>query len=388
MTAAAARPVRGLLWRYAAATTLIVMASAMTAPVLAVLLQQQGRSTVVVGALAMVPFLLVALLIPVMPRVLARWGVVRVYRAGALLQLAGALVYPNTGELAAWIGGAILNGIGAAALWNATESLLAREAPPDKRGRVMGLYQTALGAALALGPFMPALMGTGADAVLWAGAAAVAVCCAIAFSVPVRATREPRAQARTGTWHALRDVPLLAFMAFAGGVFEAGLSAVSAAHAAGLGLSLSAAASVAGAIGVGSFLLQYPAGWAADHLRLGAIFRGASLLLLGASAALAFAGKAPWLLWAVGWVWGGVGGALYTLSIIRVAHVFAGRPTAGGTAAVITGYTAGGMVGPLASGATLDAGGVPALALLLSALAVAALAASRGAAAQASPESA
>ncbi|MBA2676745.1 hypothetical protein, partial [Ramlibacter sp.] len=226
--------------------------------------------------------------------------------------------------------------------------------------------------------------GAGANGVLWAGAAAVAVCCAIAFSVPVRATREPQAQAQSGTWHALRDVPLLAFMAFAGGVFEAGLSAVSAAHAAGLGLSLSAAASVAGAIGVGSFLLQYPAGWAADHFRLGAIFRGASLLLLVASAALAFAVKAPWLLWSVGWIWGGVGGALYTLSIIRVAHVFTDRPTAGGTAAVITGYTAGGMLGPLASGATLDAGGVVALAALLSMLALAALAASRRAAAQAS----
>ncbi|MES2938313.1 MAG: MFS transporter [Pseudomonadota bacterium] len=388
MTALAVRPVRGLLWRYATATTLIVMAFAMTGPVLAVLLQQRGHSTSTVGAFAMVPFLLVGLLIPVMPRVLARWGVVRVYRAGALLQLAGALVYPNTDVLAAWVGAAVLNGAGAAALWNATESLLAREAPPDKRGRVMGLYQTALGAALALGPFMPALLGTGANEVLWAGAAAVAVCCAIAFGVPVRATREPQAQAQSGTWHALRDVPLLAFMAFAGGVFEAGLSSVSAAHAAGLGLSLSAAASVAGAIGVGSFLCQYPAGWASDHFRLGTIFRGAALLLLGASAALAFAGKAPWLLWAVGWIWGGVGGALYTLSIIRVAHVFAGRPTAGGTAAVITGYTMGGMAGPLASGAMLDVGGVPALAALLSALAIAAFAASRGAAMQASAESA
>jgi MFS family permease len=377
------QPGLGLVWRFGAATTLIVMASAMTAPVLAVLLQQRGHSTATVGALAMVPFLLVAVLIPVVPRVLARWGVARVYRAGALLQLAGALVYPTTHALWAWVAGAVLSGIGAAALWNATESLLARAAPPDKRGRVMGLYQTALGAALAVGPFMPALLGASARTVLWASAAAVAACCAIAVAVPVRSVHEPGAQAHGGgTWHALRAVPLLAFMAFAGGVFEAGLSSVSAAHASATGLSLSAAASVAGAIGVGSFLFQYPAGWAADHLRLAAIFRGASLALLAASAALAFAQQAPWLLWASGWVWGGVGGALYTLSIIQVAHVYTGRATAGGTAAMITGYTAGGMLGPLASGWVLHAAGLPALAAMLSALAVAALLASRRAATQ------
>ena len=48
----------------------------------------------------------------------------------------------------------------------------------------------------------------------------------------------------------------------------------------------------------------------------------------------------------VGLVWGGVGGALYTLAMIRVAHEFAGRATAGGAAAIITGYTLGGTVGP------------------------------------------
>ena len=121
--------------------------------------------------------------------------------------------------------------------------------------------------------------------------------------------------------------------------------------------------------------LALPAGWAADHLRLSAIFRGAGLLLLAASAAVALAGQAPWLLWVSGLVWGGVGGALYTLSMVQVAHVFAGRATAGGAAAVITGYTLGGTVGPLVSGAALQWTGLAGLAAALSALALATLAA-------------
>ena len=365
-----------LVWRLGAATTLIVTAFAMIGPVLAVLLQRAGHGTAFIGAFSMLPFLMVALLIPVMPRLLARWGTRRCYRAGAVLQLAVVLGYALSVEVAVWALASIVAGTGAAALWNTSEALLAEEAPPAMRGRVMGLYQTALGGALALGPFLPGLLRLEAPAVLWLGVAMVAGCLLLALTAPAH---EPRAgtRAHTGTLQALRLVPWLALLAFCGGVFEAGLGAVGAAHASEAGMSLRAAASVAGAIGVGSFLLQYPAGWAADRYALRTVFTSAALALLVASLAAAFAGRAPWLLWTSGIVWGGVGGALYTLTMVQVAHAFADRTTAGGTAAMITGYTWGGTLGPVASGSALQSGGAPGLALLLTLLALAALAGAR-----------
>lgn len=368
MTAAAPRGAMHVVWRFAFSTTLIVLAFSMAGPVLAVSLQQAGAATSAVGLFAMLPFLMVGLLIPFVPRILSRWGVVRTYRAGCLLELAGALLYATTDHWLPWTLGSVVSGIGAAALWNATEALLAREAPADQRGRVMGLYQTALGAALALGPFAPALLGWGARPVLWAAAALVACCCGLALSLSTRSTVEPP-PGQAGTWEAMRTVPLLVVIAFAGGVFEAGLGSVSAANASASGLDLSTAASVAGAIGVGSFLCQLPAGLAADRFALHQVFTSAALLLLAACIAFAFADRAAWLLWAAGVVWGGVGGALYTLTMIEVAHRFQGRATAGGAAAMITGYTAGATAGPVASGAALQYGGVPGLAGILAALA-------------------
>ena len=50
-------PAMSVVWRLAAATTLIVLAFAMAAPVLAVSLQQAGHSTAAIGAFAMIPFL-------------------------------------------------------------------------------------------------------------------------------------------------------------------------------------------------------------------------------------------------------------------------------------------------------------------------------------------
>ena len=365
-----------LVWRLGAATTLIVLAFAVTAPVLAVLLQQAGRGTAFIGAFSMLPFLMVGLLIPAMPRLLARWGTLRTYRVGAALQLAGIASFALFDEVAAWALGSVVAGTGAAALWNTTEALLAEEAPPPMRGRVMGLYQTAMGAALALGPFVPALFGLEARTALWLAVVLVAGCLLLALTAPAH---EPRALAPrpTGTWHALRTVPWLAAIAFAGGVFEAGLGAVGAAYASAGGMSLSAAASVAGAIGVGSFLAQYPAGWTADHLPMRRVFSGAAGLLLAASIALAFAERAPWLLWACGAVWGAVGGSLYTLTMVQVAHAYEGRATAGGTAAMITGYTWGGTLGPVASGSALQGAGPAGLAGLLSVLAVLTLLAAR-----------
>ncbi|MDB5957600.1 MFS transporter [Ramlibacter sp.] len=365
-----------LVWRLGAATTLIVTASAMTGPVLAVLLQQAGRGTAFIGAFSMLPFLMVGLLIPLMPRVLARLGTVRCYRAGALLQFTGVLGYALTQRPVLWALCSIVIGCGAAALWNTTEALMAEEAPPEMRGRVMGAYQTALGAALAVGPFLPGLLQLDARPVLWLAVAMVAGCVLLAVTARPHVSK-PRDPQAGGTWQALRLVPWLAVLAFCGGVFEAGLGAVSAAHASASGLSLRSAASVAGAIGVGSFLLQYPAGLAADRYPLTRVFTCASLALLVASIAMAFATQAPWLPWACGLVWGGVGGALYTLSMVQVAHTFAGRAAGGGTAAMITGYTWGGSLGPVASGSALQAGGAPGLALLLSLLALAALAAAR-----------
>ena len=365
-----------LLWRLGAATTLIVTASAMAGPVLAVLLQQAGHGTAFIGAFSMLGFLMIGLLMPLMPRVLARWGTLRTFRVGAVLQLAAVTGYTLSDRVAMWALASLVSGTGAAALWNTTEALLAEEAPADMRGRVMGLYQTALGAALAVGPFLPGVLRLQAPAVLWLAVAMVAGCLVLALTAPAH---EPHAVTRphTGTWQAFRGVPWLALLAFCGGVFEAGLGAVGAAHASALGLSLRSATTVAGAIGFGSFLFQYPAGWAADRYALRRVFTAAALALLVASMAIFFAGRAPWLLWACGLVWGGVGGALYTLTMVQVAHAFAGRATAGGAAAMITGYTWGGTLGPVASGSALENGGTIGLAVVLTLLALAALVAAR-----------
>ena len=368
------------VWWVAASTTLVVMSFAMFGPVLAVLLQQRGYGTAAVGAFAMIVFACVALIMPFMPRLVSRFGLGRCYIVGMFMETAGTLGYCTTDNFAAWCAYAVLGGSGAAAVWNCTESLLAQNAPPDQRGRVMGLYQTALGGALALGPFVPALLRWAAQTTLLAAAAiqlaALMVVLLTGVWRGVAASAAPPAGSAalglhaTTTLRAALGVPALVVIAFVGGVFEAGLGSVSAANGANMGLSLAQAASIVGALGLGSFLLQLPAGLAADRFSQRTVFGVAGILLLVSALGFYFAAQYPWILWASAWIWGGVGGALYTLTMVRVAHDFSAASVAAGTAAMITGYTFGGALGPVISGAVLQWAGALGLSAWLSALAL------------------
>ena len=249
----------------------------------------------------------------------------------------------------------------------------------------MGLYQTALGAALAAGPFVPALLGWQPKTTLIAAALVQFGALAIALRLKLSQAEHTHAHDDTheqigSTWQDIRLVPALVLIAFAGGVFEAGLSSISAANGAALGLSLAQASSIVGALGVGSFVFQYPAGLAADRFAPKGVFGVAGALLLIASIAFAASAHFTWLLYATAVVWGGIGGALYTLTMIRVAHHFDARmgaqAVASGTAAMITGYTLGGALGPLISGASLQYVGAWGLSGWLSLLSIAVLLAS------------
>jgi MFS family permease len=376
-------------WWLAAATTLVVTSFSMFGPVLAVLLQQRGMGTAAVGAFAMIPFACIALLIPIMPRIFARFGIGRVYLLGMALESVCTLGYivfiDSPYAFAWWCASAVAGGIGAAAVWNATEALLAEHAPQDQRGKVMGLYQTALGAALAAGPFVPALLGWEPKTTLIMAAVVQFAALGIALRLKLTQaahiqTHEEDAQQIGSTWQAVRLVPALVLIAFAGGVFEAGLSSISAANGASLGLSLAQASSIVGALGVGSFAFQYPAGLAADRFAPQRVFGVAGAILLVASIAFAASAHFTWLLYATAVIWGGIGGALYTLTMIRVAHHFDARmgaqAVASGTAAMITGYTLGGALGPLISGASLQYFGAWGLSAWLCLLSIAVLLAS------------
>lgn len=340
-------------------TTLVVLSYSLLNPVLAVRLQTAGASNTAIGVVAMLPFISVALLVPLVPRLFARIGVGQAYRIGLVLELIACLGYLVTDAYLAWCLFGLLAGVGAAAAWNATEALIAHNVPASHRGRLTGLYQAILGAAMAAGPLLPGV--TGIDSLQANGVAAAALALGLLVTAPASVTALKAMHEGgpvMGIGAALRFRPALVWAAIVGGVFEVGLGSVTTAYGSQTGLNLAAATSIAGALGVGSFLLQYPTGWLADHLPPRRLFAGGAALLVASALAFTQAAHWPVLIWVCALAWGAIGGALYTLSMIRVAHDFADTSALAGTSAMIAGYTAGGALGPIVSGWVFDHHGV------------------------------
>jgi MFS family permease len=359
------------LGRVMLGTTLVVLSYSLLNPVLAVRLQMAGASSTAIGLVAMLPFISVALLVPLVPRLFARIGVGQAYRIGLVLELIACLGYLITDAYLAWCLFGLLAGVGAAAAWNATEALIAHNVPASHRGRLTGLYQAVLGAAMAAGPLLPGL--TGIDSLQANGVAALALAVALLVTAPASVTALKAMHEGgpvMGIGAALRFRPALVWAAIVGGVFEVGLGSVTTAYGSQTGLSLAAATSIAGALGIGSFLLQYPTGWLADHLPPRRLFAGGAALLLASALAFTQAVHWPVLIWVCAVAWGAIGGALYTLSMIRVAHDFADTSALAGTSAMIAGYTAGGALGPIVSGWAFDHHGVSGQGLWLGLLAL------------------
>ncbi len=364
-------PLPAGLWRVMMGTALVVLSFSLLNPVLAVRLQTAGVSSTAIGSFAMLSFVSVALLIPVVPHLFAKVGVGRAYRLGLGLELIACLGYLLTDSYALWCALGLMSGVGAAAAWNATEALIAHNVPATHRGRLTGFYQAILGAGMALGPFLPGLLGLGplqANAVAAAGLAlglSLTLVPAVSQLKAMHEDREPM-----GLIAAWRFRPGLVWAAVVGGVFEVGLGTITTAYGSEIGLNLAAATSIAGALGMGSFALQYPLGWLADHVASRRLFAiGAGVLALS-GVAFAFATQWPALIWVCATLWGAMGGALYTLSMIRVAHDFADSSALAGTSAMIAGYTVGGSLGPLISGWAFDHVGVAGQGAWLALLAV------------------
>jgi MFS family permease len=125
-----------------------------------------------------------------------RFGEVRVMRMGALLLLAGLVLYPIPPTI--WLAGLVipLVPMGTALLFPSVTALSSREADPRGLGQTMGVQQAFGAAARVVGPLWatPAFQLLGRNAPFLIAAAIMAVVSVLAWRVPRGAVSRQRAQ--------------------------------------------------------------------------------------------------------------------------------------------------------------------------------------------------
>ena len=361
------------LWLIPGVYFLFVAAEFVVLTQLALTLTGQGSSAFAVGALASAFWSGIFVASTAAHAVVQRLGHARCFLvAMAASALAVASLLPHD-AYAGWLAAAAVMGLGGGLVWVSGEAWLAEAAPRERRGLLIGLFETSVGLGMLAGPALLPLS-------LWAGVSPLGVALALmaggfACAWPLLHVAEPEVDAHAATangddarngWRAFA-VPLVA-VAAASGLMESGTSSLLPSISMRLGFALETAAWLGAFIGAGSALMQAPFGALADRIGLGRAMALAWTLVLGATLSLwIWAGAPQQVLWPVGFVLGGVGGAVYTLVVIELGHRLGGPALVQAMGLLVTAYTAGTVGGPALGGWLFDLAGLVGLALAMTA---------------------
>lgn len=355
------------LWRYFLGFFFQTVPGAMVAPMLTLGLAAREVDATLIGALATVGSVAYMLSLPAAPALIGRIGALATHRAGLLLGAASVVGLVLTDLPALWVVLYAALGLAAGLRYTIAESWVPALAGNAARGRALALFQTIVGASSFIGAGLLLLTGIAGPAPRAIAVAAAVVGVAVLWGV--RAPAQPAGEAGLSlSWASLRGLvaqvgPVVLGAALIGGLFESGLSVALPLFGLAVGAGPAMAAGLVTALGLGS-LAQYPFGALADRLPWGRVVLGTTIAIAASALLLPLASTWPWLLLALGVVWGSAGGGLYTLASINNAERWRGRQLVGASVVTQFAYMIGESAGPALGGLAIDLSplyGLPAL---------------------------
>ncbi|MBC8163511.1 MAG: MFS transporter [Roseiflexaceae bacterium] len=340
------------MWRLYIGYFFDAVSSNALALLLAFSLVGRGVDPALVGAIvAILPLAYMAALLCT-ARLVTRFGGRAVLCAALLVGVFATLGFALVESLGAWVFFGALAGFASGVRYIIAESLVPVFAPPEARGRAMATFQSVVGAAMfaSSGLLMASQISPQLPFVL----AAVLLGLALLALSPLDTPAATAAGGVRGRWQLLGQVgPLVLIAAFLSGLFEAGTGTVLPLYGLATGLSATLAAALVTVIGLGSFC-QYPFGLLADRFPLPRIMLGTALVTVVGSLLLPLAASVPPLLWGLSFLWGSLGGGLYTLASIQLGGEFRGPQLVSASAMAQFAYTVGNMLGPALGGVALN----------------------------------
>ena len=295
------------------------------------------------------------------------WVAQKLGRRPALWLAAGVPAVASAGflltdHLPTWFVLELLAGAASGLRWVLAEAVVAEFAPPGRRGRYVGLFETMVGTTFVIGPAILVWIGPTSVQALWAAIAFIFAGLLCSFLIPPLPDADDASTSPVGlrgVWRALIQHPIIMLAGFVGGFFESGITSILPLYGLTLGLDASAAALLVAASGLGSALMMLPIGMWADRFIDPAAGRrqlmmALAFLTLVATCLVPLVAPILWLAWPIVFLWGGAGGSLYTLAMIDIGSREQGITLVNSTAVLVLTYTLGSMTASATSGALLQ----------------------------------
>jgi MFS family permease len=343
---------RSLFW-LCLSTLLTVAGFAGALPAAAAVMERQGLGPGVVGTITSLVYAGVLCMAPFQPAMAKRFGAVVAYQLGKVLSACGFIGLAFAAAPWMWAVATLFIGLGAGLTWPVTDSLVAAFAPEDRKGAWMGLFQTGMGAAFAMGPFIASAFAQ-RPAIMFIGAAITGVATSLPLIGRKAEIKRDAKGNKDGLLQVLRLSPGLPLLAFIGGFFENGTHSAITLSALALSWTEASAIALAGVIGAGAFVVQYPIGKWADGRGSHRIIVITLWIMLASCLPLPLSHAHPWLLWPIAFIWGAAGGCLYTLAMTGMAQSFSGSQVLTATTLMVMAYTIGGISGPAIAGYAVE----------------------------------
>jgi MFS family permease len=331
------------------------VASGMTWPVLAIILDRQGNDGTLIALSSASQSVAVFVVLPLAPRLLARWGFVRTTAAGIAGAVAMLLALPLVPNIYAWMPIRFLLGASTVVFYTACEIWVNRLAAEESRGRTIGIFGFLWSGGFAAGPLMAAWTGTEGWAPFIATAALMS-----AAALPLLYAAEPPAAADEVTpgffgfarYVGLAPGLLIAFLLL--GALDYTNDAFLALYGLHHGLDQPAALALLTALLAGYTVAHLPCGWLADRVDRRRLLLAMTALAAAIYLAVPAAIGSVWLAWPVLFLAGCALSGIWTAAIVLLGQRLAGAELSSAYVAGGILYGIGSIAGPLLTGLIAD----------------------------------
>lgn len=333
--------------------SVFALTQGLTYPLLALILDGMGESRIMIGASTAMTLLAMLMTAGWVPRLAGRFGAWNLAVVG-ILGAVGCFVLIGVSRAPfLWLPLRFLLGGCITVTYVISEMWINQLADAGSRGRLIGLYGTVNAGCFALGPLIVTV--TGAESwVPFAIGTAMALSALLPLVISRRDLPAVRYRNPTSILGFVRIAPLLFLTVLVFAAFDQIALSLMPIYAIDHGLSAATGTFVLSLLTIGNIGLQYPAGWLADKLTVPRLVRivtfaaavGALLLPIVADSAISLSIH--------GFVWGGLIGVLYTLTLIELGRNFEGDLLLAGNAAFTVGWGLGGVLGPPLGGAAMQ----------------------------------
>ena len=336
-----------------ACVTAVGIGISLSIPLLSLEMERMGVSGAMIGFNTAVAGIASICVIPFVPRLAARVGVLPLLWLCIVTGAASLVAFKALYSFTLWFPLRFVFSAALGALFVLSEYWITTAAPPERRGLVMGVYATVLALGFAAGPALFLVVGTEGWPPYLAGAALFALA-----GVPLLLARGLSPEIGGGSGRGILFFVLAAPSATIGalvfGAAETGGFALLPVYGLALGFEASAAAFLVSVVALGNVALQIPIGLLSDSMDRRRLLLVIAILALAGALLIAPASGGA-LLYPVLFLWGGVTGALYTVGLAHLGARFTGTDLASANAAFVLLYNIGLVVGPPAVGSGMDA---------------------------------